>query len=182
MLRMLMIAAGLGLLLQGQAAAAPDNASPYAGMEHRPIKALSEQEIEDLRQGRGMGLALAAELNHYPGPLHALDAAAALGLDVEQLQRTEALFEAMQAEAIARGEAIIGLEAELEALFASGTAAPSEVERLVMTIAEARGRLRYVHLSYHLEMRDLLTPEQLGRYDQVRGYAHGGGGEHRHRH
>ena len=47
-------------------------AAPYAGYQQRPIKALSEQQIADLRAGRGMGLALAAELNGYPGPVHVL--------------------------------------------------------------------------------------------------------------
>jgi hypothetical protein len=28
---------------------------PYAGLEQRPLKALSQQEIEDLRAGRGKG-------------------------------------------------------------------------------------------------------------------------------
>ena len=37
--------------------------APYAGMQSRPIKALSEQQLADLQAGRGMGLALAAELN-----------------------------------------------------------------------------------------------------------------------
>jgi hypothetical protein len=37
--------------------------TPYAGMQTRPIKALSEQQISDLNAGRGMGLAMAAELN-----------------------------------------------------------------------------------------------------------------------
>ena len=44
--------------------------SPYAGMQTRRIKALSEQQVADLKAGRGMGLALAAELNGYPGPAH----------------------------------------------------------------------------------------------------------------
>ena len=39
---------------------------PYAGFEARTIKALSDQQLADLRAGRGMGLALAAELNGYP--------------------------------------------------------------------------------------------------------------------
>ncbi len=47
--------------------------SPYAGMENRRVKALSDQQIVDLKAGRGMSLALAAELNGYPGPLHALE-------------------------------------------------------------------------------------------------------------
>ena len=41
---------------------------PYAGLEQRAVKALSEQQIADLRAGRGMGLALPAELNGYPRP------------------------------------------------------------------------------------------------------------------
>ena len=48
-------------------------ASPYAGLETRTIKALSEQQIADLRAGRGMALALAAEVNGYPGPLHVIE-------------------------------------------------------------------------------------------------------------
>ncbi len=44
--------------------------SPYAGLERRAVKSLSEQQVADLRAGRGMGLALPAELNGYPGPVH----------------------------------------------------------------------------------------------------------------
>lgn len=49
--------------------------TPYAGMQTRPIKALSDEQIADLQAGRGMGLALAAELNGYPGPAHVLELA-----------------------------------------------------------------------------------------------------------
>ena len=41
-------------------------ASPYAGSENREIKALSSDEIASYLQGKGMSLAKAAELNHYP--------------------------------------------------------------------------------------------------------------------
>ncbi len=47
-------------------------AMPYAEMKDRAIKALSEQQIADLKGGKGMGLALPAELNGYPGPMHVL--------------------------------------------------------------------------------------------------------------
>jgi hypothetical protein len=36
--------------------------TPYAGLQTRSIKAFSEQQVADLSAGRGMGLALAAEL------------------------------------------------------------------------------------------------------------------------
>lgn len=173
--------AAIGLLVAGAAAATGGN-SAYSGLEHRTVKTLSEQQVDDLRNGRGMGLALAAELNRYPGPVHVLEASAALGLSAEQFRRTEALFEAMRAEAIPIGLHIIALEAELEALFAAAAAEPAGLERLVMAIAEAQGRLRYIHLGYHVEMRKLLTPRQLARYDEVRGYSDRPGGAHQHRH
>ena len=62
---------------------------PYAGLEQRAVKALSEQQIADLRGGRGMGLALPAELNGYPGPSHVLENADALGLSAEQRECTK---------------------------------------------------------------------------------------------
>ena len=63
------------LALAGPAAADSPAASPYAGFQHRPIKALSDEQLADLRDGRGMMLSLPAELNGYPGPRHVLDMA-----------------------------------------------------------------------------------------------------------
>src|ERR1043166_3647000 len=77
--------------------------SPYAGMQSRSIKALSEQQIADLKSGRGMGLALAAELNGSPGPSHVLELSEKLGLSTEQKGRVQELFDAMKAEAIPLG-------------------------------------------------------------------------------
>jgi hypothetical protein len=55
--------------------------SAYTGMRTRAVKALSDQRIADLRAGRGMGLALAAELNGCPGPMHALEFSDQLNLN-----------------------------------------------------------------------------------------------------
>src|SRR5438309_4434803 len=81
--------------------------TPYTGMQARPIKALSDQQVADLQAGRGMGLALAAELNGYPGPSHLLELANQLGLSDGQQRRIQGLFEAMKAEAIPIGERLI---------------------------------------------------------------------------
>src|SRR5438445_12498218 len=88
-------------------AAVANAQSPYAGMQTRPIKALSEQQIADLKAARGMGLALAAELNGYPGPKHLLELADHLGLTDEQRAKIRQLFESMQSETIAIGDALI---------------------------------------------------------------------------
>jgi hypothetical protein len=65
--------------------------SPYAGMQTRAIKALSDQQIADLRAGRGMGMALPAELNGYPGPAHVLELADKLELTPDQRASVQAL-------------------------------------------------------------------------------------------
>src|SRR4051794_23181782 len=78
-------------------AAAANAQTPYAGMQARPIKALSEQQVADLAAGRGMGLALAAELNGYPGPTHVLELADRLELSADQRARIKALFQALKA-------------------------------------------------------------------------------------
>ena len=98
------------------ASAAAYAQQPYAGMQTRPVKALSEQQTADLRAGRGMGLALAAELNGYPGPLHVLELADQLDLTADQRTKVQQLFDAMKAEAIPVGTKLIEQEAELDRL------------------------------------------------------------------
>jgi hypothetical protein len=94
---------------------------PYAGLQHRPIKTLSDQQIADLNAGRGMGLALAAELNGYPGPVHATELADQLHLSPEQVTKLKALFESMKAETIPLGVSLISQELDLNNEFASRT-------------------------------------------------------------
>src|SRR3954464_14526258 len=100
-----LIAAALLTLAHGDAIA--QSQQPYAGLQSRSVKALSEAQIADLRAGRGMTLALAAELNGYPGPLHVIELADALALTPEQRTRMQALYAAMKTEAIGLGEQLI---------------------------------------------------------------------------
>ena len=146
------------------------NASPYAGQQSRDIKALSEQEVRDLLAGAGMGMAKAAELNRYPGPMHALQLAGPLSLTPRQSEQLESLMQRHKAEARKLGERVVGLERELDALFARGAATPAAVDRLAASIGEAQGRLRAEHLKTHLATAALLTPEQVERYVKARGY------------
>ena len=178
-MRIAIHAAALAVIGFGSAAAA-DTSTPYGGWETRQIKALSEQDIQDLRAGRGMGLALPAELNGYPGPRHVLGLADALDLTPDQRRATERLFNEMQVEAAALGARIIALEHRLDAAFAGGAADKTAVGTLVADLAKLRGELRFVHLKTHLPMRALLTKTQIERYTRLRGYAgkHGGGRSH----
>jgi len=146
---------------------------PYAGLEARAIKALSEQQIADLRAGRGMGLALAAELNGYPGPMHALELRDSLDLSEQQRAKMEELVAAMKAEAIPLGERLIAQEAELDRQFAGKTVTAASLAAATDAIGATHATLRRTHLKYHLVTLDVLTPAQAQRYAELRGYAAG---------
>lgn len=144
--------------------------SPYAGLGAREIKALSPEEIADLAAGRGMGLALAAELNGYPGPRHVLDLAQELQLSAEQRQKTSALFEAMRAETSTLGAELIEAERVLDRLFAEQRATSETVAAATEHAGAIEARLRAAHLRYHLTMVEVLTPGQVMAYNHLRGY------------
>lgn len=155
--------------------------SPYAVMQSRAIKALSEQQIADLKEGRGMGLALAAELNGYPGPSHLLELADKLDLSAEQRARVQQLFDSMKQEALPLGASIVDQEAELDRQFSARTVTTDTLKAATASIAVTQGRLRESHLKYHLATATILTPAQMQRYTELRGYGgHGGGRMHRH--
>jgi Spy/CpxP family protein refolding chaperone len=166
----IMIMISSALVLMGGFALAQSR-SPYAGFEKRSIKALSDQQIGDLRAGLGLSLALAAELNGYPGPRHTLEFAKELNLSEEQRTQVDALFEAMKAESIAIGETLIAQEAELDRQFARKTITPESLRSLTDDIGLIQGVLRATHLKYHLSTTQLLTPIQARRYDELRGYS-----------
>jgi hypothetical protein len=65
--------------------------SPYAPQMGSPVRGLSQQEVENLRDGAGAGLARMAELNGYPGPVHALELRDKLGLSTVQVKQIEEL-------------------------------------------------------------------------------------------
>jgi hypothetical protein len=146
---------------------------PYAGMDQRIVKALSDPQIADLKAGRGMGLALAAELNGYPGPSHVLELADALQLSDAQRDKTKALLDAMKAETIPLGERLIAGETALDRLFATKTVTPASLDEATSRISAMQGTLRAAHLRYHLAMLEVLSAPQVAHYAELRGYAAG---------
>jgi hypothetical protein len=150
-------------------------AAPYAGLEKRAVKALSDDQIADLRAGRGMGLALAAELNGYPGPVHVLELGDRIGLSAEQRAKVQELHAAMKAETIPLGERLIAQEMDLDRLFAEKRITPASLEESTEAIGATQAALRAAHLRYHLVTLEILTPHQVHRYRELRGYAGGHG-------
>ena len=176
------------LLFAASASAFAQSPAPYAGEQSRAIKALSEDEVKSYLAGAGMGYAKAAELNRYPGPMHTLELADKLGLSSDQRTAMESLMKRHKSEARELGAEVVRLERELDAVFAQAKATPGLVDAKVAEIGAAQARYRGSHLKTHIEATKLLTPDQIVRYDALRGYAgtsaagHSGGHGQGHKH
>lgn len=131
-------------------------------------------------EGAGMGYARAAELNHFPGPMHVLELADPLKLTSEQRDATRSLMDTHKAQARALGAEVVAAERELERLFRSGKVDEAVLARAARTAAALEGEYRLSHLETHRRMRDLLDAEQVKRYDELRGYASGKAQHHKH--
>lgn len=175
--RLTSLALVAGLALAPFASLAED--APYAGQQARDIASLSAADIEALTEGQGWGLALPAELNGYPGPLHVLELAAELQLTAAQRAQVQAIFDAMRAEAQAKGAAYIEAEAHLSRMFRAGHASPERLQQMLDEAGEALAALRQVHLAAHLQVTPLLSDGQRDTYAALRGYGadadHSGG-------
>jgi len=98
------------------------------------------------------------------------------------MRQIAAIRERMSATAQPLGTEIIDRERALNQAFAQSRITLDALKAETAVIGELRGRLRAVHLAAHLETRALLTAEQIGLYQQLRGYAEPTVPEHHHHH
>ncbi len=159
-----------GAVAQAHDHANRDHRSAYAGQHDREIAALAPEEIDGLLAGDGLGMALPAELNGYPGPKHVLEMAGELSLSVDQRSQVEAVFAEMQATARELGARLVALEGELDQAFKDRTVTGERLVTLLSSIAGERAHLRATHLSAHLRLVPMLSPEQVEQYERLRGY------------
>lgn len=156
--------------LPTQVTAQHEHQSSYAGHESMEISSLSPDQFRELSAGEGMGLARAAELNHFPGPKHALELATELGLSKEQVERLMGIRETMLETAIEKGAEIIDAESDLTELFRAGSPNDSTVRELTRVLGGLYGELRAIHLVAHLRTVEVMTEDQVVVYDRLRGY------------
>jgi Cu/Ag efflux protein CusF len=151
--------------------AEPNPAAPYAGQQLRSIKALSDQEQRDLEEGKGLGLAKAAELNGYPGPMHVLEHADALQLSVLQRTQTQELLVKHKRLVSELGKQLVQKEVVLDKEFLSRQIQADSLVRLTKEIGLLQAEIRAEHLMTHLKQTALLSSSQISQYNALRGYA-----------
>ena len=135
---------------------------------HQVAQACATEFEKVVSDGRGFGLAFAADQNGYPGPIHVLELRARLKLTADQAAKMQELMHTMFAESRPKGARLLEAEAKLRRLFADRTADEAAVRAAVAEVERVRSEVRLAHLLTHLKTRDLLTEEQRRIYHEAR--------------
>lgn len=175
-----LLSLGLGVVIgtfipnnEASAVKATPTPSAYVSLLDSEIRGLDQDTIEGYLTGKGLGQALPAELNGYPGPRHTIDMAEELELTEEQLAQVQALFDDMQSAVIPLGDKYLESVAELELAFREDTITDEYLHSQLEKITGIEAQMRYVHLSTHLATIDILSHDQIMQYNMMRGYGDG---------
>lgn len=133
-------------------------------------QAVIPPDKESLLKGLGMGLASYAEENNYPGPKHVLDLKEQLALSRDQIKKAETLANLVNVSAAAKGEEIVQAEEELNKMFEEGKINEKSLRPKLEQIGKLRADLRFIHLQAHLRMKQILSADQIKRYNELRGH------------
>lgn len=135
---------------------------------HQAAQACATEFEQVVGEGRGFGLAFAADQHGYPGPMHVLELRDRLKLTSDQETKARELMHAMFAESRPKSARLLETEARLRRIFADGAADEGSVRAAAAEVERLRGEVRLVHLLTHLKTRDLLSAEQRRIYHEAR--------------
>jgi hypothetical protein len=88
----------------------------------------------------------------------------------------------MKAESTPIGARLIEQEGALDNQFASRSITPEALKDATVKIGVTQAELRNAHLKYHLETTQILSPDQMKQYADLRGYNSDAPAKHHHAH
>ena len=141
-MRDVMLGVVVGIAVTAAAAAASaQHGHGGAGAEgHQMAQACATEFEKVVGDGRGFGLAFAADQNGYPGPMHVLELRDRLKLTADQEAKARDLMHAMFAESRPKSVRLLEAEAKLRRLFADRTADEAAVRAGASPRPRATGR------------------------------------------
>ncbi|MBC8515055.1 hypothetical protein H8D30_04280 [bacterium] len=151
-------------------------ASPEVDVLSTPptLTSLSAEEVLGFLEGKGMGMAKPAEMNHFPGPMHVLELREELDLSEDQIAMVYGYRLDMLEETKSKGSLLITMEYNIDQWFLAASKGASvdetDLSRMLRASALLRGQIRYTHLHAHLLTAMALSPQQIMDYDTLRGY------------
>lgn len=138
--------------------------------EISPLKGFTLKQFEAYRDGKSLNLDRVAELNHYPNPEQVLKYSQELKLSASQKTQIKALDDYLQRKVLQMGGIILAQEKKLDDLFRAGKVNDGNLIYQTQQYGLYQGELRNAYLQAHLKTKNLLTPVQINKYDQLCGY------------
>jgi hypothetical protein len=165
-----------GAVAQDLPADHPTMTEADAALMEAAMVTMSHDEIVGLLEGKGLGMAKAAEKNGFPGPKHVLELEDKLELTDEQKVEVTDIFVDAQVDFRTLGREVVEAEAALNRAFAARGISQAQIASLTRAAAEARGNLQARHLAAHVATRPVLSDAQVQKYVELRTAMAGQGG------
>jgi hypothetical protein len=137
-------------------------------INHSQLKTLSDKQYDALVKGEDIyGMSLAAELNHYPNPEKVMKYKKQLGLSPIQVNQFTAINKELHRKKLEMGQIIIHNEQTLDSIFKYHRLDNGSLIFFANRYGLYQGELRNVILQSCLKARELLTPQQINKYEAL---------------
>ena len=129
------------------------------------VKTLNSKQYNALLNGDDLyGMALVAEMNHYPNPEKVIKYKKELDLSAEQVTKLTDINKELHRKKLEMGQIIIRNERMLDSLFHTRKLDNGTLIFYTNRYGLYQGELRNAILQVFLVTRGLLTPQQLSKY------------------
>lgn len=132
---------------------------------------MSAQDMERFLKGDDVGEGLPAETFGYPNPKAVLELERDLELTSEQKNKLQGIYRKMIFEASYVGKKLVAEELALDNFFRSGSLNADQLGNRIERIGGFRWRFRWAYLSAYVAARQVLTEDQLKKYQQLKAKA-----------
>jgi len=133
-----------------------------------PLKFIGDKEYAFYTQGNDPALVLIAELNNYPSPKTVLEKQKQLGLSATQKTQVQTIQTEMVRKLKEMGNFLIVEQTKLNKLFETNKINEGSLIYHTNKIGALEGEMRNAYLKAYLRTRDILTVQQLKKYQSLK--------------
>ncbi|MDB5125613.1 MAG: hypothetical protein JWP94_3742 [Mucilaginibacter sp.] len=139
-----------------------------SAINHSRLKTLSDKQYDALVKGEDIyGMSLAAELNHYPNPEKVMKYKKQLDLSPIQVNQFNAINKELHRKKLEMGQIIIHNERTLDSIFKYHRLDNGSLIFFANRYGLYQGEMRNVILQSCLKAWELLTPQQIKKYEAL---------------
>lgn len=142
--------------------------SVAAAQSSDPPSSMTVEERKGYISGEGAGEGRPAETFGYPSPKRVLELEKELNLTTEQKSRISEIYMRMKRDGSFYGKRIVAEELALDNFFRTGQLDWAALANRVEKVGNLKWKFRTTHFAAHFKTRQVLTPEQVIKFQELR--------------